>query len=139
MATDYGRDTSCTTGRRSGRLVTGPRLVAEAIYRRLTTPRGRLRGGKDEQSYGMDLTDLIGQATSRARVAAMGGQIALEVEKDARILSADVSVVATDIGPGVELTVTVRATLREGGSFVLVLAVSEATVALLDPIDTRAA
>jgi phage baseplate assembly protein W len=131
MATDFGRDTSCTTGRRTGRIVTGPRLVAEAIFRRLTTPRGRLRGGKGEQNYGMDLTDLIGQATSKARVAAMGGQIATEVEKDDRILSADVSVVATDIGPGVELTITVRSTLKSGGTFELVLGVSEVTVTLL--------
>jgi hypothetical protein len=40
-------------------------------------------------------------------------------------------VVATDIGPGVELTITVRSTLKSGGTFELVLGVSEVTVTLL--------
>ena len=42
--TDFGFDTSCTTALRTGRFSSGPRLVAEACFRRLSTLRGTLRG-----------------------------------------------------------------------------------------------
>ena len=137
MSTDFGRDTSCTTGRRSGRIVSGPRLVGEAIFRRLSTPRGRLRGGKGEQNYGIDLTDYVGRAASRAQLAAMPGQIALEVAKDERILSSEVTVAAETVGPAIELTIVVRARTSVG-PFTLRLGITETTVVLLDPVDTRA-
>ena len=130
MATDFGRDTSCTTGRRTGRISRGPRLVAEAIFRRLSTPRGRLRGGKEEQNYGLDLTDLVGQASSKAYVASLPGLIAVECEKDPRVQRADVTVVKTVEAGATGLDVTVVG-ITSAGPFTLKVAVSEVTVALL--------
>lgn len=138
MATDFGRDTSCTTGRRTGRLVSGARLVGEAIFRRLSTPRGRLRGGKGEQNYGLDLSDLIGEGTSKAKLRSFEQRIATEAEKDERVRAAEVTVVDTSSGPGVELTISVVGRTADG-PFTLRIGVTEATVALLDPVDTRAA
>ncbi len=57
---DFGREISCTDSLKTGRFSTGARLVAEAAYRRLTTPRGTLRGGEEEANYGIDLTEMCG-------------------------------------------------------------------------------
>lgn len=127
---DFGRDTSVTTGRRSGRLVSGPRLVGEAIFRRLSTPRGRLRGGKDEANYGIDLTTKIGSLSSKAQEAALPGQIRLECLKDPRLLDVDVTVLVTRAGPVTTIDVAIigRTAL---GPFDLRLRVDEVTVAMV--------
>lgn len=130
MASIFGRDTSCTTGLRAGRTVTGVRLVAEAAYRRITTPRGMLRGSDDEQSYGLDVTELIGQATSKAIVAALPGRIANELAKDERIETTDVDVVESSVGFERAYEITIRCTTGEG-PFTLTLAASEVSVELL--------
>lgn len=126
----FGRDTSCTTGLRHGRFVTGPRLVAESVYRRLTTPRGMLRGGEEEQNFGLDLTELVGSASTPALAAALPGRIEAEVRKDERIESVEAAVVATTTGPLTSYAITVRAVTAEG-PFTLSIAASEVTVQLL--------
>ena len=130
MATDYGTDTSCLTSLRTGRLVSGVRLVAEAAYRRITTPRGQLQGGEDEANYGIDLADLIGSVATTADAAALPGRIENELLKDERIESVDVDVASTKSGPAVSWSVTIEAQTSEG-PFSLVLAVSDVTVELL--------
>jgi hypothetical protein len=62
MSTNYGRELSCTRTLKTGRYVSGVTVVAEAIYRRLTTPRGMLLGGESEGNYGLDLMSLVGSA-----------------------------------------------------------------------------
>lgn len=127
----YGRDVSCTTGLRSGRLVSGGRLVGEAVFRRLTTRRGTLRGGKDEADYGMQLMDEVGR-NDAASVASLEGRIRQEVVKDARVLDCRARVVRTEVSAGrYALSVTVNGTLKAGPTFELVLAVSDVTVELV--------
>ncbi|MTV47148.1 hypothetical protein GM528_12520, partial [Streptococcus pneumoniae] len=58
MTTYFGYDISCTRGMKSGRFVSGVELVAQAYYRRLTTTRGTLIGGEEEQNYGLNLMSL---------------------------------------------------------------------------------
>ncbi len=128
--TDFGRDTSCTDKYRSGILVSGRRLVAEACYRRLITARGTLRGGEDEANYGLDLADAIGQATSTKTAAALPGQIQTELLKDERVISVDVTVDATIQGPATSYAVAVNGQ-TDIGPFSLVLGVSGVTVDLL--------
>lgn len=128
--TDLGKDISCTTSIRTGRYVTGPRLVAEAIYRRLTTPRGMLRGGEEEANYGLDLTDLIGSVSTRADAAALPGRIRSEIEKDERIIDANVTVVETTEGVGKSFLVTIVAETNDG-PFTLGLSADEVTVDIL--------
>lgn len=129
-ALGFGRDISCTTSLRHGAFASGVRLVAQACYRRLTTPRGTLRGGEDEQHYGIDITELVGSATSAAEVAALQGRIRAELEKDERIESVNVSVTSSSRGPATTYTITVQAFTSEG-PFTLTLAASDVTVELL--------
>ena len=121
---------SCTDSRRTGRYVRGPELVAQACYRRLTTPRGTLRGGADEANYGLDLVGLVGTITTPAHVAALPGRIQNELRKDERVADVAADVVATQSGPGTVYTVTIRGTTADG-PFRLVLAVSSVTVELV--------
>lgn len=127
----FGRDTSCTSSLRPGVRVTGVRLVAEAAYRRLTTPRGMLRGGEDEANYGLDLLDMIGAVASQSNTTALGGRIRNELLKDERIETVDVTVVLERIGPSTELHIEIEAETREG-PFSLAIVVDDVSVQLLD-------
>lgn len=125
-----GRDVSCTDSRKTGRFVTGARLVAEAAYRRVTTPRGTLRGGEEEANYGIDLADLIGSNTTALSAAMLPGQIRAELAKDERIETTDVNVVTTVAGPAVSFNITISCTTA-AGPFVLSLLASAVSVELL--------
>lgn len=129
---NFGKDTSCTNSLRTGRYVTGTRLVAEALYRRLITPRGTLQGGEDEQNYGLDLLDLIGSIddANGSKAAALPGQIQAELLKDERLTSVSVSVSSSKNGTILSWTVTINAQ-TDIGPFSLVLAVSDVTVDIL--------
>ncbi len=127
----FGRDTSCTGALRPGQFVTGTRLVAESAYRRLTTPRGMLRGGEEEADFGLDLLDVIGNVATKSDAAALGGRIRNELLKDARIESVEATVVLTRNGPATELDITVEAETREG-PFALTIEVDEVSVQLLN-------
>lgn len=129
-AVDFGQDTSCTTSLRTGQLVSGPRLVAEALYRRFTTPRGMLRGGEDEANYGLDLVGIIGSVSTKSDAAALEGRILSEAQKDERIQSVSVTVNATTSGPSTSFAIAISATTA-AGPFTLQLAVSAVTVELI--------
>ncbi len=130
MTTDFGRDVSCTDTMRTGRLVSGPRLVAEACYRRLITPRGTLLGGEDEANYGLDLGGLLGSSTSAAEVAALPGRIRNELLKDERVESVEALVTATTTAGSTSYVIDVTGTTAEG-PFELKLAVADVTLAVL--------
>jgi hypothetical protein len=89
----YGQDTWCGERLVTGRLARGAQVVILALYRRLITPRGTLRGGDDEDAYGIDLAGYIGAVGYDNAVAAIPGIIRSEFLKDARV--ADVSIDAT--------------------------------------------
>ncbi len=126
-----GRDTSCTTGLRTGRFSSGARLVAEAAYRRLTTPRGTLRGGEDEANYGLDMTSMIGDVATKSGAASIAGRVKAELTKDARIVEVDVVVTRTTEGVGEAFVVDVSGTTT-AGPFALSVAVSAVSAALLN-------
>lgn len=128
--TDFGRDTSCTTSLRTGRFVSGARVVAEAAFRRLITPRGMLRGGEEEQNYGLDLSDLVGSVATKAEAAALPGRIEAELRKDRRIEAVKATVTSRQSGPAVEYLVTVEGETAVG-PFELVVRATELDVALL--------
>ena len=130
MATNFGRDISCTDSLRTGRFVSGVRLVAEAAYRRLITPRGTLRGGEEEENYGFDLSSLIGSVVTASDAAALEGRIANELLKDERISTVTAVVTMTKRGPSTFFDVDVSATTAEG-PFTLQLSVTDVTVELL--------
>lgn len=130
MTTDFGRDISCTTALRTGTFATGKRLVAEAIFRRLTTPPGSLLGGDEEANYGLDLLSLVGAGAPQQVAATLPARIRTEVRKDQRVLSADVSVSWEQNGPVavIHVTMTIETDI---GPFDLTIAVSDVDVALV--------
>ena len=130
MAAELGREMSCTTSLKTGRYVTGLRIVGEACYRRLSTPRGMLQGGEGEAEYGIDLTELIGTTNPRADAASLPGRIENELLKDERIESVEVDIGTTVEGPATTLAITVSCTTAEG-PFSLQIAASAVTVALI--------
>lgn len=139
MTVDFGKDTSCTDSLRTGRFVTGARLVAEAAYRRITTPRGVLRGGEDEQNYGIDLAEFIGAQAGPSVKAMLPGVIRNELDKDERIDSVEVDVVEKRNPDGlVEYQISINAQTG-AGPFVLKLAASAVTVSLLGIVTKEAA
>jgi hypothetical protein len=97
--TDFGRDTSCTTSLKTGRLVSGVRLVAESYFRRVTTPRGMLRGEDAERNFGLDLSELVGRAATQAEIASIPGQVESELMKDER--SESIAVTVADVSDDV--------------------------------------
>ncbi len=129
MSTDFGRDISCTDTLRTGRFVTGTRLVGEACYRRLTTPRGSLRGGEEEANYGLDLSELVGSVSTKSDLAALPGRIRTELLKDERIEAVNASVLATG-GKLATFDVTIECQ-TSAGPFTLTLLASGVTVELL--------
>lgn len=130
MTTSFGRDTSCTDSLRTGRFASGVRLVAEACYRRLTTPRGKLRGGEEEANYGFDLNDLVGSTASTSDEAALPGKIESELAKDPRVESVAVTVLATRTGPATTFQIAVEV-VTGAGPFTLNIGISEVSVELL--------
>ena len=127
MAIDYGTDLSCTDSLQSGRIVSGVRIVAEAAYRRLITRKGELF---EDVDYGYHVGDALGATVSAADTAAVPGLIKQELLKDARIESVAVEVTETGAKTAIERTIEIRA-VTGAGPFALVIAVSDATVALL--------
>jgi phage baseplate assembly protein W len=136
----YGVDVYCWDRLRTGRLVSGVELVAQAIYRRLTTPRGTLRDGEDGQTYGLDLQDFIGQVGTANAVAAIPALVRAEVLKDDRITNVAVSATTTTDRAGlVAVTIQISAELvNPGDRFELTLSVSAVSVSVLGFTDTSA-
>lgn len=104
-------------------LITGPRVVAEAIGRRLQTPRGALVRNPE---YGTDLRQWVNASLTPARRAALRSAIAAEASQDPRVDSIDVVLVED----GNSLTVSITGTCA-AGPFELVLDVADLTVDLL--------
>jgi hypothetical protein len=126
----YGADTWAVNGVRTGRLVTGKLLVAQALYRRLITPRGTLFY---DTAYGFDLSEFVGEVGPELAAAAMPGRIRNELLKDDRVSSVDASVEVVTEGAETTLVVSITATLADSGeTFTLTLGVSSVTTELLN-------
>jgi hypothetical protein len=92
----YGSAVWCEDSIVTGKYARGKRAVAQAIYRRLITPRGMLFGGKDEQDFGLDVIGLIGSSVSPAEKAAIPSRIKAEILKDERVITAEVDMSTDD-------------------------------------------
>ncbi len=124
--TEYGSELSCLGDIASdGRMVTGFRVVAEAIYRRLTTPRGRLIGDPD---YGFDLTQYVNADVSPRDLAGLRAAVVAECAKDERVDSISVE---SELSTAGVLTLTILIGLVTLDEFTLVITASEVTVELV--------
>jgi phage baseplate assembly protein W len=125
VATDYGTELSLLKDIASdSRTVSGFRVVGEAIFRRLTTPRGRLIA---DPNYGFDLTQYVNADMSPRDIAGLRSGIAAECVKDERVNA--VTVDATLERNGL-LTVSIVLDLGTQ-TFTLVIAASSVTVDLV--------
>ena len=127
---DYGSDVSTFAGGNgldpSFATITGPRVVAEALARRLMTPAGTMIG---DPNYGYDLRALINKRLTVADLYSVRSSIAAELVKDERVQDVPTCDLTADTSTGV-VTVTASVDLGQG-PFALVLAVSAVTVQLL--------
>lgn len=126
MTTDYGSDIVAIPDLDpTFSPVTGPRVVAQAIARRLSTPRGSL---PFYPNYGIDVRDYLNERITVGSLAQIRRDVESECMADERVRSADVSAAHnTETG---EMRLTVSGTTLDG-PFSLVLGVSAVSVTLL--------
>jgi hypothetical protein len=129
----YGRDTYCYDRIVTGRMATGTELLAQAIYRRLTTPRGTLDDGDEGLVYGLDVSGFVGMVGTQRAVDALPGAVEAEVLQDDRVSSVTVtaSVVTDSAGLATITLALLVVPVEESETFTLSIAVSDVTVALL--------
>lgn len=133
MADGYGTDTYCYDTIRTGRLASGPELVAQAIFRRLTTARGTLQDGDEGAVYGLDLLDFVGQVGTTDAVDALPDAVAAEILKDDRVESVVVTATSsTDSAGLVTIVLNADATLQDAKqSFTLTVSITDLDITLL--------
>jgi hypothetical protein len=136
MATGYGTDTWCGGGLLTGRTARGVMSVALALYRRLITPRGTLRGVADEDdelNYGFDMASYVGKVGYEVSINALPGLVRGELMKDDRVLDVVATVTPVDNGDGtIDLLVEVDVVLQdEGDEFAMTMSVDDAGTELL--------
>lgn len=135
MATDlYGTDLSTFAG--VGNAVgadplflpiSGPRVVLEAVARRLMTPRGAL---PRHPGYGYDLLSLCSKRMTTVARKRAEADIKAECEQDPRVLSATVVEFAEVAGAPHRYRLRISLELAEG-PFDLVLGIGDVTVTML--------
>lgn len=129
MTTDFGIAVACTDALKTGRYVSGLRVLAESIYRRLITRKGELI---QDPEYGFPIADYLGSTTSPAEIARLPGLIRQAFASDERIEAIDTNVTETDLGGG-EVAWDIALDVFSGlGPFRLVVRVSDVTVELLE-------
>lgn len=103
--------------------VSGVRAIAQALARRLVTPRGSLL---DDDGYGYDLRSRLNDSLEPRDIAALAAIVKRELESDERVESAEVAVSLADG----TLRVSARV-VSSTGAFRLVLAVADVTSEIL--------
>ena len=133
----YGVEAWCTDALITGRLARGRQVVAQAIYRRLTTPRGTLRGGEEEAAYGIDLPGYVGAVGTATALRALPSVVRSELLKDSRIVDCVVTPTIDQQPSGaVMITLQIDVTLAdEGEDFALTLSVGETSLSLLGGVE----
>ena len=104
MSVDFGTDIACTTsiGPRF-QLASGFINLANALVRRLITPRGTLDYAPD---YGYDVRDWLNHDNGQASVFSLEAAIDAECQKDERVQSSSTTV-DTSVRDTLKITVSV--------------------------------
>jgi hypothetical protein len=130
----FGRSVWCVPGIGlvTGRFASGQVALAQSILRRLQTPRGSLRGGRDEERFGLDLPGLVGSTGASVAVVTLPGMIQAELLKDNRIAAVKATVTPTQTEGAVELLVLIDVTpADESETFSLTLEVDAVLVTVI--------
>lgn len=126
MATDFGTDISCYPDLDPlGTLVSGNTALAQAIARRLITPRGSLFY---DTNYGTDLRLYLNEGMTNEAQSRIKSAIEAECAKDERVSSVTADVVYSSAARTLAITITL---VGGSGPFSLTLAVTSLTVSLL--------
>ena len=130
MAQGYGVEVSMTDKLVTGRLVSGRAVVVEAIYRRLTTPRGSLFY---DLAYGFDVSGFVGSVGYERSASVIAGMVVNELSKEDRIYNASCEVTLSKQSDGsLILLLDITATLQDSDEdFALTLGVTDVTAELL--------
>jgi hypothetical protein len=121
---DFGVDLSCVSDLQPHMgVVSGRRLVAEAIARRLQTPKGALL---DDPNYGYDLVGQLDNDVQQGDLGRISSAVTTECLKDQRVFSA-----STTVSFALEELLVTISLVTNLGPFSLVLQASQVTVAIL--------
>lgn len=124
IAPNFGQTWSCVSDiTMPAIMVSGNRVVAEDIARRLQTALGQLI---DDPTYGFDLTEELNDDIDTASIARIAGMVNAECLKVEAVAAASSTVVMS----GTVMVVTILVTTASG-PFTMVLSVSGVTVSLL--------
>lgn len=105
--------------------------MAQSLYRRFTTPRGTLRGGREESTYGFDLAGYVGAVGTDLALVSLPGLLRAEGLKDERVADLRVTTAREDEAGATLLRVEIDVTLVDGSRFPLTLGVDAVSVALI--------
>ncbi|WP_437958600.1 hypothetical protein WME76_02320 [Sorangium sp. So ce119] len=120
----YGVDLACGEDLHEDMRLASPRLaLAQAAYRRLTTPRGAVIDAPD---YGFDVRSLLSRGMTPAELAAVPGLVRSELRKDERFEGVEVRARMLD---SATLELVVRCRTAEG-PFELTMNVTAAAAVL---------
>jgi phage baseplate assembly protein W len=121
---DLGTDLSCIQDLTDEMATVSGRLgLAQALARRIITPRGALI---DDANYGFDITDFLDNDVLPATLAQVGGNVDAEFLKDQRVLASTTTVITSG-----QKLVTTSVVQDADGPFSLVLSVGDVTVEIL--------
>jgi hypothetical protein len=99
----YGRDLSCTDDLTPGMDEVdenSPDAVQEALYRRITTPHGKLNDLGEDPDYGRSVVNFLHSGMSQVEIMAQSDLLAAECEKDDRVKEKSVKCIITELGQG---------------------------------------
>lgn len=115
MSQGFGVEVWCVDECQLGRYAKGITGLAQALYHRLITPRGTLRGGPageaEASAYGLDVAGAVGAHGDETSVLIMPAMIRAELAKDDRVEAVTVTPNMADLGGGrVELQFVIDVT-----------------------------
>lgn len=126
--TDFGTDLYCVDDiRPTFDLVSGRTGLAQALARRLSTPRGGLFY---DTTYGLDLRAYLNADLDQGDAFRLEAAAASECERDERVARATAEVTFDQVAE--TLTIRIDIVPADGEAFRLVLDVTAVTVALLE-------
>ncbi len=136
MALGYGVDTWCGASRVTGRLSRRWQTLGLALFRRLITPRGTLRGGRTPEEaavYGFDVAGFVGRVGYARALGALPSMIAAELRKDDRVADVLVEVSkVTEPNGDIALAIVCHVTpVNEGADFDLTMSATDAALTLV--------
>ncbi len=135
MAAGYGSTMWCTDVIRSGRRATHRQVVAHALYRRLITPRGTLRGSEAASAYGFDVSGYVGATSPDFAAESLPAQVRAELLKDDRVSDVAVQAFVSTSNGLTSVVLNITAVLAdESGDFAFTVAVTDVTTTLLGAV-----